>query len=139
MAESQKENKMPFGLKLIVIFLFLAFILSSLAGISLIKPGTILDMMWQSKKAELESMKPYVLVLGYFLVILGISMLVSGIGLIKKQTWAWWIALIVFSTNGISDLVSSISRAQPESLIGVLIVGLLILYLFKKNVKAYLQ
>ena len=64
-------------------------------------------------------------------------MLASAYGLLKGNKIAYWTILIVFAINLIGDLLSVITGKGIENLSGIVIVGILIIYMTRPSVRKY--
>lgn len=69
-------------------------------------------------------------------IILGIASLVVAWGLLKGAGWAWIITLIITIISIIANIIS-IAGGNTASIIGIIIEGIIIYYLYRPNVKAY--
>jgi uncharacterized membrane protein HdeD (DUF308 family) len=74
--------------------------------------------------------------IGIVLLALGIAYLVMAYGLWKGKGWAWTITLIL-SVIGIILGIASIAAGNVGSIIGIIINGVVIYYLYRPNVKAF--
>src|SRR5260370_18735108 len=74
---------------------FASTIIALVAGLSLLWPGTIFDMLWKlNPAAQTEFVRGGRLV-GLLLLCLGIMTRVAGVGLVKGKTWAWGLTLLL--------------------------------------------
>ena len=69
-------------------------------------------------------------------IILGIASLVVAWGLLKGAGWAWIITLIITIISIIANIIS-LAGGNTASIIGIIIEGIIIYYLYRPNVKAY--
>jgi hypothetical protein len=122
--------KLPIGMKILIAFFAVAPLISTVAGISLLLPGSFLDKMWELKKADYATMHTYAIPIGLVLLVLGAAMTATFFGLIGRKRWALWSAIVIIGANGISDAASAIAQHKLENLAGVLIAGLIVWYLF---------
>jgi uncharacterized membrane protein HdeD (DUF308 family) len=74
--------------------------------------------------------------IGIVLLALGIAYLVMAYGLWKGKGWAWTITLIL-SVIGIILGIVSIAAGNIGAIIGIIINGVVIYYLYRPNVKAF--
>ncbi len=129
--------KRPLGIVIVAIIMFLATAMALIVGISLLLPGTALDILWTLNPAAagLTSMGT---ILGFFLLVIGIITLSAGIGFLKGRKWAWWIVVIIFVLNGIGD-VFRIALGGIEGIVGVLIAAVFLFYLTRPEVKKFFE
>ena len=68
--------------------------------------------------------------IGGFTVLLGVISFVMAWGLLKGKSWAWTITLIL-------TIISFIFNLPSFNVVGLIINGLILYYLFRPHVKAY--
>lgn len=76
------------------------------------------------------------IIFGIFVMAIGFILLASSYGLLKGNKIAWWAVVIIFGVNALGDLVSVI-MGNIQSIFGVIIVGILLIYLTRPNVRNY--
>lgn len=130
------ENR-PKGIIVVSIVMFVASIMALIVGISLLLPGTALDILWTLNPSALE-LKSISTILGYFLLFIGIITLSAGIGLLKGRKWAWWIVVIIFILNGIGDIFR-LASGGFEGIVGIIIAAVFLFYLTRPEVKNYFK
>jgi hypothetical protein len=130
-------TKRPLGIVIVAIIMFFASLMALIVGISLLLPGTVLDILWTLNPAAagLTSMGT---ILGFFLLFICITASFTGIGLLKGLKWAWWIVIIIFILNGIGDVVR-VALGGIEGLIGILIAAVFLFYLTRPEVKKFFE
>lgn len=133
------ENK-PTGITVVSILVFVVAVISLVVGVSMFIIGTPLDMLWTIKASLSPSIRGTVegIILGIFLLILGMVLLASGYGLLKGNKIAWWAVVVIFGVNGLGDLISLI-MGNIDSISGVVIVGILLVYLTRPHVRNYFK
>jgi hypothetical protein len=133
------ENR-PLGISFVSVLVFLIAIISLVVGISLFVTGTPLDLLWTIKASLSPSIRGTLTgnIFGIFLLLLGAVLMVSGYGMLRGNKIAWWAVIIIFGVNAIGDLVSLI-MGNINSISGIIIVGILIVYLTRPNVRNYFK
>jgi uncharacterized BrkB/YihY/UPF0761 family membrane protein len=132
----------PKGVLIVTIIVFIAAILALIIGISIIIPGTPLDVIWTLKNSFPIGFKSTFIgiIFGYFLLALGLIMLYSAYGLTKGRKWAWWITVIIFTVNGIGYAVSvALGSSGSDGITGILIAVVFLFYLTRPSVKNYFE
>ena len=143
------------GVTIIAILIIIGGIVLLLGGISLVGLGALLSISSTETlqtssgsidSAELAALGTVPLVLGIILLIMGIAYLAVSYGLLKGKGWAWIVTIIVTIIGLIMQVISSIIAGSITSsfavgvgsnIIGIIISGIIIYYLFKPHVKAY--
>lgn len=75
-------------------------------------------------------------VIGGVLVALGIASLIVAWGLLKGKGWAWIVTIIISIISIVFNIVS-IAAGNIGSVVGLIINGVIIYYLYRPNVKSY--
>ncbi len=131
----------PLGILIVAIILFFAALMALIVGISLLVPGTALDVLWTLNPSVHVGFTQMGKILGVFLLILGIIILFTGVGMLKGQRWAWWITVIIFTANAIGD-VARISMGGNDiygGMVGILIAAGFLFYLTRPSVKDFFK
>ena len=116
----------PTGVTVLAILAIIGGILGILAGVSGLALGPALD----------ASNRVAVLGLNGAALILGILELVIGIGLWLLKPWAWSMAVIVFVLEAISRALGLVSGPGLGPVLGLIVAGVILFYLFRPEVKA---
>jgi len=132
-------KKIPIGIMLLGLLVFIVALIALIVGISTLLPGTPLDIVWNIKNSFPPDFRTIMIgkVFGSFILILGIVMMASVYGLIRGNKIAWWIIVIVFTANLVGDLVSVILGKGIDNIMGILIVGVLLIYMTRPSVRRY--
>lgn len=127
----------PLGILIIAIMFLLGALLTLLTGISIIFPGTPLDMLSKLN----TTFPPSFSYTGYFLFIIGLILLSAGWGLLKGHKWAWWITIIIFVVGGIAAVVRVAlgSINGIGGIVGVLIIAGFLYYLTRHRVLKFFE
>ena len=97
---------------------------------------------------DIASLSFLPMILGIIMVIIGIIYLAVSYGLLKGKGWAWIITVIVTIIALIVQIVSaiiiglvsgSIEAALVSHVIGIIINGVIIFYLYRPHVRAYFK
>ena len=149
------NTKRPTGVTIIAILIIIGGIVLLLGGLSLIGTGALLSLSSTEtvqtdagsiESAELAALGMVPLILGAILLILGIAYLVVSYGLLKGKGWAWIVTVVVTIIGLIIQIISAIITGSVASsvvaglgshIIGIIISGIIIYYMFRPHVKAY--
>jgi hypothetical protein len=115
------QRDRPIGITIIAILMIISGILFIIGGIGL----TALSVLSLAFLAG-----------GIGTIILGIASLVVAWGLLKGAGWAWIITLIITIISIIVNIVH-LASGNTAQIIGIIINGIIIYYLYRPNVKAY--
>ena len=133
-------EKRPIGISFVSVLVFVVALISLVVGISLFVVGTPLDLLWTVKSSLSLSIRGTLVgnIFGIFLLLLGTLLMASGYGLLKGNKIAWWAVIVIFMVNAVGDLASVI-MGNIDSISGVIIVGILVLYLTRHHVRSYFK
>ena len=147
MIQSKMQRHRPFGVTIIGILGIIVGLIFLLGGLGLFIAIPIIGSNPEKYSIDSSSMVFQVLTssFGYAIaggmVALGIANIATGIGLLKGKQWAWKIAVALAVISLATDAITVIVQANPSSLggsvIGGIIDGVILYYLFRPHVKAY--
>ena len=131
-------DRTPKAVAVIAGFLFVATLIAVVVGSSLIFPGKLLDWLSQFNKPGMAAIQRLKSVFGVSLLALAVGTVVTGIGLLRRQRWAWYFAVILFIVNGFGDLVSFfLTRDAVRSFFGVAICSAFLYALVRPSTRCY--
>jgi hypothetical protein len=110
--------------------------MASYAGITLLKPGTFLDQAWKLNPNGHAGLNSMGRVIGIPFLVLATALLTTGVGWFKRRHWGWILAVGIIAINLLGDLVH-LFLGDMKSLVGVVIAGLLVVYLTRRGVRGY--
>ena len=77
---------------------------------------------------------PYRVWLGPGFLILAIVMASASIGWFRRRIWGWWLAVVIFLINGLSDAGQILIGHFLEGGIGVAVSGAILFFLSRPKV-----
>jgi lysylphosphatidylglycerol synthetase-like protein (DUF2156 family) len=101
-----------------------------------------------TEAADIAALGMVPMILGIGMVIIGIIYLIVSYGLLKGKGWAWTITIIVMIIGIVIQIISAISTglltssltsAVATHIIGIIISGIIIFYLYRPHVRAYFK
>ena len=75
-------------------------------------------------------------IIGSILIVLGIASFVVAWGLLKGKGWAWIVTIIITIISLVFNALSIVS-GNIGAIVGIIIDGVIIYYLYRPNVKSY--
>lgn len=146
----ETERKRPTGVTIIGILNIIGGILGLIMGFVLIALGPTLSQISENDTSdtmntniELSKIDDYLHIFGIISIPIGIASLIVGIGLLKGKGWAWSGAVILSIISIVFNLVYAALLGGVEAssiggtIVGIIINGIILAYLFKSNVKSY--
>lgn len=131
------SSRRPLGVTIIGLIFFFGVFMSALAAISLLNPGSVLDLMWRINPhardafVQLGSWAPRLL------AVVCISCVAASFGFITGRRWGYRLGVAMLTVNLAGDLVNGLTGMEPHAWAGVPIAGSLLWYLSSGKVKAF--
>jgi len=112
---------------------------SLIAVITLVFPGSFLDVAWRVNPHAHEGFSR----LGGWSVVLMsavfIACLLTAFGLWRRLEWGYWLAMAMLIANLVGDTINVIAGKDRRAIAGIPIVFLLLLYLMRRNTREYFR
>ena len=124
------------GFIAIGIFLFFGALMASLAAITLLCRGTVLDRLWALNPTAYEQLAPLGRIVGVFFLVLGVTLTTAGIGWFRRCLWGWKLAVVIIATQVLGDVANCLRGDFVRGGTGVVIAGALLLFLLRSKVRA---
>ena len=125
-----------FGVRLMAIFFALSACIVIAVGVMLVWPGTDLDSVWQIYPARRGELMPHRDWMGPGFLALAFVFAAASAGSFLRRKWGWWLAVAIFSVNGIGDLTQLATGHLLEGAIGVAAAGAILFWLTRPGVRA---
>jgi hypothetical protein len=124
-------KRVPLGLRLLSIFFGFATVMCALTIVLLLFPGTALDVVWRLNPEAQRSFQSLGTLSILLMAVVGISCAAAAIGLFRRAWWWRVVGLIILLANLVGDAANAILRHDYRALIGILIGGVMIVYLWR--------
>jgi hypothetical protein len=124
------------GFTAIGMFLFFGAIMASLAAITLLWRGTVLDRLWALNPIAYKQLAPLGGTVGILFLLLGAALTTAGIGWFRRRLWGWRLAVVIITTQVLGDVVNCARGDFLRGGTGVLIAGALLLFLLQPKLRA---
>jgi hypothetical protein len=121
----------PVGIVLLGLFFCFGTLMSGLAAVSLLWPGTALDAMWRINPRAYAGFETLGVAGPLLLLVVSAFCLAAAIGFIAGRIWGYRLGIGMFVVNLVADVVNAASGREPRAWIGVPIVALLLVYLLR--------
>jgi hypothetical protein len=128
----------PIAVTVIAAFLFLATLIAGVVALSLLFPNPLLDRLWELNKPGAALFHSLGRISGVFLLALGCGTFAAACGMLQEHRWSWRFAVVLFTMNGIGDLISYfIVHDALRAITGILVSSAFIVLLCRPEVRAY--
>jgi hypothetical protein len=131
------NDRRPLGFLPLGIFFFFAASMATLAAVTLGLPGTFLDRAWELNKTAHAQLAPLGRIMGLPFAVLAVVALVAGIGWFKQRRWAWMIGVLGIAANCVGDVINMALGEFWKGAVGVVIAGVLLIYMTRISVRGY--
>lgn len=124
-----EQQRLPLGIKLLVIFFAAGALICSLVMLALAFPGGVLEPIWRLRpdaRTELGEIGTWAIVL---MAAVGAACGLSAFGLARRAEWGRRLAIGVLTVNLVGDAFNAVFRGDLRTLIGMPIGALMIWYL----------
>lgn len=110
--------------------------MASYAAVTLLKPGTWLDNAWKLNPVghvQLRAMGPLI---GFPFLLLAAALLAAGVGWFRRRRWGWMLGTGIIGVNLAGDVIH-LATGDWRSALGVVIAGLLLVYMTRPGTRDY--
>lgn len=118
------------------VVLFFGAVMASLAGTTLIWPGTLLDRIWVLNASAYRQLAPFGKMVGVPFLVLGTALTAAGVGWFERGLWGWRLTVVIIATQLLGDLVSIFMGHFVRGAVGVTIACALLLYVLQPVVRS---
>jgi lysylphosphatidylglycerol synthetase-like protein (DUF2156 family) len=122
----------PLGIAILAVLEIIGGILALIIGIAFVAAGSMFESMMSEVMPFYGLFTGIFAIIGAIVIVVAIIALLLGYGLWKGSGWAWILQLIFSALGAVTSLT-----ALPSGIVGLIIDGLIIWYLFRPNVKAF--
>lgn len=125
--------KRPAGINALSLFFVFGAVISGLAAVMLLFPGSVLEPMWRLNPRAHEgfaAIGPWAVML---MAVVCVACVAAGFGLWRCQLWGFWMAITILSINLIGDLANALMARDWRTLIGLPIGAGMVAYLVRKR------
>ena len=127
----------PRGFAPIGIFFIFGATMSAYAAITLIRPGTFLDKLWALNKQAHAELLPVANISGPLFLILSAALAAAATGWFRRRYWGWLLGVVIIAINAAGDLVNLVRGEGFKGAVGVVVAGLLLIYMTRSSVRNY--
>jgi hypothetical protein len=133
-------DQRPKTVLIVAAFLFAATAIAVAAGVSLLFPNPLLDRLWTLNQPGEATFRSLGRVSGLPLLVIGAGTCAAAVGLVQGKKWAWWLAVVLFTINGCTNVVGLIvAGSWVRSGSGVVICAVFLYSLSRSRVRAYFK
>ena len=113
--------------------------MAAYAAVTLGMPGTFLDALWILNKRGHAGLAAIGRGTALLFVALSLVLVVTAIGWFRRQLWGWVLGIYIIAINALGDIVNLVRGEGLKGAAGVIIAGLLLIYLMRPAVRNYFR
>jgi hypothetical protein len=117
------------------VFLFFGTAMASLAAITLIWRGTVLDRIWVLNPRGSQQLAPFGKLAGISFLVLAAVLALAGVGWFRRRLWGWRLCVAIIVTQVLGDLVNCLRGDFLRGGVGFAIAGALLIYLLRPKIR----
>jgi len=117
-------------------FLYFGAAMASLAGVTLVWHGTLLDRVWTLNPRAYNQLSPLGKTAGTAFLLLAATLAIAGIGWLRRRFWGWALAVIIIATEVLGSVVNAGRGDFLRGGIGFFLSGALLYILLRREVRA---
>lgn len=125
----------PAGITAISIFFAFGALMSGLAAVMLMLPGSILDALWRLNPEARLGLTALGAPAVLLMCVVCVACATASIGLWRCRRWGLWAALALLALNLVGDALNAVVFHDWRTLIGLPIGGAMIGYLLAKRAR----
>ena len=111
--------------------------MAAYAAITLVRSGTFLDRAWALNRTAHMQFLPLGRMVAVPFGVLAVVLSLAGVGWFRRRYWGWLLGVSLIATNFAGDVVNLALRDWLKGAVGVVIAGLLLVYMTRPRVRAY--
>jgi hypothetical protein len=134
-----KPKNKPVGYTAIGVFLLFGATMATYASVTLAWPGTFLDRGWMLNPVAHQQLATLGRVLAFPFLFLAFALFLAGLGWFRRRRWGWTLAVVIISINMLGDLFNGLRGEWVKGGVGVVIAGLLLTYITRRQVRDYFR
>ena len=129
----------PRGITALGIFFAAGFLIALTSAISLLFPESFLEPMWRLNPRARTAFSSMGIWAPVLLITVSAACGAAAFGLWRGRRWGYRVATGLLVVNLIGDIANVVLGTEPRAIVGIPIVALLLIYLFRPGVRRYFE
>jgi hypothetical protein len=131
------ENEQPWGFAAVGAFFVFGSAMATYAGVTLLIPGTALDRLWILNPVGHARLASLANPAGISFLVLSALLAAAAIGWFRRRRWGWFLGTTIIAINAAGDLANLIAGEHLKGAAGVVIAGLVLIYMTRPRLRSY--
>ena len=129
----------PRGLIPIGLFFIFGATMAAYAAVTLLRPGTALDVLWSLNKKAHAQLLPVATIAGPLFLFLSCALAAAAIGWFRRRYWGWLLGVTIIAINAVGDAANLVRGEALKGAAGVVVAGFLLIYMTRSRVRTYFR
>lgn len=132
-----KSRTRPIGITALSLFFMFGAAMSFMAFVSLLFPGSFLEVMWRLNPRARErfaAIGVWAIVLMFVVCIACVS---AAVGLWQGMWWGYRLAVALLIINLLGDIANVVLGTEPRAAVGIPIVVAILVFLMRRPAKQF--
>jgi uncharacterized membrane protein (DUF2068 family) len=123
----------PLGIKGLSLFFVFGSLMSGLAALMLLIPGSVLDTMWRLNPRAHDGFAAIGPMAVLLMALVCAACAAAAVGLWRCTQMGFWMALVILTVNLASDIANTVLAHDWRTLIGLPVGAAMITYLVRRR------
>lgn len=123
----------PPGITALSFFFLFGTVMSGLAAVTLLFPGSVLEPLWRLNPRARDGFAAMGSWAVLLMVLVCVACGMAALGLQRCKRWGYWMALFILTINLAGDTANAVIAHDWRTLMGLPIGGAMIVYLLTKR------
>ena len=123
----------PPGITALSFFFLFGTVMSGLAAVTLLFPGSVLEPLWRLNPRARDGFAAMGSWAVLLMVLVCVACGMAALGLQRCKRWGYWMALFILTINLAGDTANAVLAHDLRTLVGLPMGGAMIVYLLTKR------
>ena len=123
----------PPGITALSFFFLFGTVMSGLAAVTLLFPGSVLEPLWRLNPRARDGFAAIGSWAVLLMVLVCMACGMAALGLQRCKRWGYWMALFILTINLAGDTANAVLAHDLRTLVGLPMGGAMIVYLLTKR------
>ncbi len=136
-SDESREAQRPRGFTAIGAFFVFGATMVAYAAVTVLQPGTFLDALWALNRRGHAGLMVLGKSVALLFIVLSTLLAIAAAGWFRRRYWGWVLGVTIIAVNALGDLVNLTRGEGVKGAVGIVIAGLLLIYMTRTGVRRY--